>query len=244
MNYTLPFPWPTTRDEAFSILHEMAPHVVISVNAPEPKLIAAVETDYGHTGDTLYGAAVALTFPEFQVIERSVCFEELTFPYHPTLVFFREGQTSINALAKLRSDPDLLMVSGHGLAHPLFCGTASHIGMLFDKPTIGCARRLLAGQHRELAKTKGSSQPIMIGNREVGVAYRSKDGVKPIFISPAHRCDLGFARRITVQCLREFRLPEPLRMAHLDVNSYRRRSEQIGGHGPTARRHQHRENQE
>lgn len=244
MEYSLPFSWPTTRDEAFSILEEIAPRVVISANTPEPGLIAAVETDYGHTGDVLYGAAVVMTFPEFRVVERAVCSEKLTFPYHPALVFFREGQTIINALAKLKSDPDLLMVSGHGLAHALFCGTASFIGMLFDKPAIGCARRLLAGQHRELAETKGSSQPIMMGNREVGVAYRSKDGVKPIFISPAHRCDLEFARRITVQCLREFRQPEPLRLAHLDVNSYGRVSEQVGGHHPPARQHQNRENQE
>lgn len=232
MEYNLPFPWPTTREEAYSILEATIPRVTIDANTPEPELIAAVETDYGRGGDILYCAASVLTFPDHKVVERALFFSHLTFPYAPNLIFFREGLTVISTLAKLRSNPDLLMISGHGIAHPQFCGVASHIGIAFDKPAIGCARRLLAGQHRDVNEAKGSAQPIMLRGREVGVAYRSKDGVKPIFISPAHRCDLEFARRVTVQCLREYRLPEPLRIAHLEANKYRQRSEEKGRQRP------------
>jgi deoxyribonuclease V len=229
MHYLFPHQWPTTRDEAFTILQETSQQVVIDTNTPEPQLIAGVETDYGQSGDTLFAAAVVVSFPDFHVIERALQYVKLTFPYYPNLVFFREGQAMVNALAKLKSNPDLLMIGGHGIAHPQGCGPASHLGVMFDRPAIGCARRILAGQFQEPDTQKGSAQPILLRGREVGVAYRSKDGVKPIFISPAHRCDLAYARRITVQCLREYRMPEPLRIAHLEVNNYRRRSDETGG---------------
>ena len=222
-------PWPTSRDEAYSVLQENARRVVIDANTPEPNLIAGVETDYGQSGDILYGAAVVVSFPEFHVVERALYFHKLTFPYYPNLVFFREGPAMIGALAKLKTRPDLLMISGHGIAHPQGCGAAGHLGVMFNIPAIGCARRLLVGQFHEPENAKGSAEGIALGGREVGVAYRSKDGVKPIFISPAHLCDLAFARRIAVQCLRDYRLPEPLRIAHLEVNQYRRRSDEAGG---------------
>lgn len=235
MNFRLNFDWPTSLQEATAIIEGAAPSIVIHSNTTEPKLIAAVETDYGAGGEVLYGAAVVTTFPGLKEVERGLSFGRVSLPYHPELLFFREGEIILNALAKLRSEIDLIMVSGHGLAHPQLCGVACLVGLAFDKPTIGCARRLLAGQHRPLDETQGSIQPIVLGGREVGVAYRSKDGVKPIFVSAAHRCDLKFARDIVVRCMREFRLPEPLRFAHLEANRYRRRSDQINGPVPQGR---------
>lgn len=230
MDYTFHHEWPATRDEAFQILQDTALQVIIDANAPEPQLIAGVEIDYGQTGEILYAAAVVVSFPDFHVVERALHYTNLSFPYYPNLVFFREGQVMVDALAKLKSNPDLLMISGHGITHPQGCGPASHLGVMFDRPTIGCARRLLAGQFHEPESAKGSAQPILLRGREVGVAYRSKNGVKPIFISPAHRCDLAYARRIVVQCLREYRQPEPLRIAHLEANKYRRRTDETSGH--------------
>ncbi len=227
MKYSIAYDWPEYRDEATAIVEKTIPRITIQAGAPEPKLIAAVEIDYGTGGEILYGGAVVATFPEFRFVERALYYERVTFPYYPGLLFFREGQIIMNALAKLQTEADLIVVSGHGLAHPSFCGAACHVGVAFDRPTIGCARRLLAGEHRPLEDAKGSAQPIMLRGREVGVAYRSKDKVKPIFISPGHKCDLTFARDIIVRCLREYRLPEPLRLAHLEANKYRRRSEEL-----------------
>lgn len=234
MDYTLNYTWPISRQEASDVVEETARQVIVDSNTVEPKLIAAVETDYGTGGEILYGGAVVTTFPELQQVERALYFGRVSFPYQPGLLFFREGEVIINALAKLHTEVDLIIVSGHGLAHPQLCGVACHVGVAFDKPTVGCARRLLAGQHRPLDDTKGSMEPIMLRGREVGVAFRSKDGVKPMFISPAHRCDLAFAREIIVRSVREYRQPEPLRFAHLEANKYRRRSEQK--HGPVLRR--------
>ena len=132
----------------------------------------------------------------------------------------------LSALEKIKENPDIIIVHGHGYAHPGRCGMASLVGLAFDKPSIGCARRLLAGYHRPVDPRKGSQQPLILNSREVGIAYRSKENVKPIFISPGHKCNLAQARDIIVQNLRGFRMPEPLRLAHLYANKYKRHREQ------------------
>ena len=141
------------------------------------------------------------------------------------MFFFREGQTIIKAFEKLENEPDLLMVHGHGISHPVRFGMASHIGLIFNKPTIGCCRKLLVGKHREVDDSKGSFQIISYQNKEVGYAYRSKDSVKPIFISPGHLISLEQSKEYIVRNLRGFRLPEPLRSAHKFANKFRRQIE-------------------
>lgn len=225
MEYRTFHEWPTTKAEAYAIQEEMARKVELHGNVDTPKLIAAVDTAYGFGGETVFAAAVVTTFPQVEVVELTYHYGPADFPYHPGLFYFREGPVIIKALAKIVSDPDLLIVHGHGLAHPKLCGMACHIGIAFDKPTIGCTRKLLAGFHRTVGPTRGSYQSITIRSKEVGFAYRSKDNVKPIFVSPAYKCDLAQAKEIIVQNLRGFRLPEPSRLAHLFANKYRRQVE-------------------
>ena len=216
---------PYTRFEAQRIQDELASCVDLYGSQVEPKLIAAVDTAYGQDGDVLYACATVTTFPEIEEVERSCYHGRPSFPYVPGLLFFREGPIVVGALEKLTHRPDIVIVHGHGIAHPQRCGMACHVGITLDIPTIGCARRILAGRHGYLATAKGSSQPIDYQGREVGVAFRSKDNVKPIYISPGYRCDIQTARDIVVRNLRGFRLPEPLRLAHLFVNKYKRKSE-------------------
>ncbi len=218
-------PWPVTRAEAFAIQEEMAARIEPGGGGGDPGLIAAVDTAHGFGGVTLYACAVAITFPELEEVERVFYHAPLRFPYEPGLLYFREGPIITGALSRLACAPGLIIVQGHGLAHPRQCGVACHVGLVFDRPTIGCARRLLSGKHRPVAAAKGSWQPIIIGSREVGVAYRSRAEVKPIYISPGHRCDIAQARDVVVRSLRGFRLPEPLRLAHSQVNKYKRRHE-------------------
>lgn len=188
----------------------------------EPELIAAVETAYGYGGEIAYSAAVVLTFPEMKEVERSLAHCSTEFPYVPGLFYFREGPSLVAALEQLKSQPDLILVSGHGIAHPRQCGIASHLGIDFNKPSIGCARRLAHGKHRPVGETKGSREVIRHREAELGVAYRSKDKVKPIYISPGHLCDMTLSRELVVRCLRGYRLPEPLRFAHLMANKHKR----------------------
>ena len=217
--------WPSNKSEAIEIQREAVGQVELQATLDDIKLIAAVDTAYSHGGETLYASVVVTTFPEIEEVERSYQHGEVTFPYIPGLFYFREGPVIVKALEKVAHDVDLIIVHGHGIAHPKQCGTASQIGLAFDLPTIGCARKLLAGHNRPVPPEKGSYQPVMLQSREVGVAYRSKTNVKPIYISPGHRCDIPQARSIVVQNLRGHRLPEPLRLAHLFANKYKRHSE-------------------
>ncbi len=231
MHYRKLHEWPATREEAYDIQTHLCAQIEIHPNSELPKTIAAVETAYGFGGQVLYGAAVIVSFPEFHEIERAYFHAEVTFPYVPGLFYFREGPVAIEALSRLENDADLIIVSAHGLAHPRKCGMACFVGLAFDTPTIGCSRRLLAGAHRPVGESKGSSQPIVLLNEEVGVAYRSKDKVKPIFVSPGHKCDIPFSHDMIMKCLRGYRLPEPLRLAHMLANKYQHRFEQRHGAG-------------
>ncbi len=214
--------WPKTKQDAYTLQDSRARLVDISANMNEPETIAAVETAYGYAGETAYAAAVVLSFPEMKEVERSLVHIKTEFPYIPGLFYFREGPSLVAALSQLESNPDLIMVSGHGIAHPSQCGIACHIGIGFDRPTIGCARRLLHGKHRPVDETKGSLQKIKHRDAEIGIAYRSKDNVKPIYISPGHLCDHRLSQDFVVRCLRGYRLPEPLRFAHLLANKHKR----------------------
>lgn len=233
MEYSLFRPWPTSRAEAYQIVGELAPKIVFRKVAPEPKTIAAVDTAYGVGGVILYAAAVVMSFPDLVELERAFYHGETSFPYVPGLFFFREGPIMVEALSRLKSPPDVIMAAGHGMAHPRHCGLASQIGYAFNTPSVGCARKLLAGEYSHLGASKGSVQPVRLDGRNVGVAYRSKESVKPIFISPGHLCDRSSAQEIVVRCLRDYRLPEPLRLAHLLANRFRQHSERTDS-GPAS----------
>ena len=215
-------PWPSSRPDAYAHQEEVAARVDLYGNTIAPSLIAAVDTAYGHGGEYLFAVAVVLSFPGLEEVERSHHQAPVEFLYHPGLFYYREGPVIVGALTRLQADPDLIIINGHGVAHPRRCGMACHIGVDFDKPSIGCARKLLVGRHRPVDSARGSAQPIMYREREIGLAYRSRESVKPIFISVGHKCDLAYARDIIVGCLCGFRLPEPLRLAHLLANKHKR----------------------
>ena len=217
--------WPKTKAEASRLQAKAALEIRLLPLDEEPHLITAVETVYGNGGDMLYACAVTMSFPELEEVEHVFAQGSPGFPYIPGMQYFREGAVIGQALSNLTETPPLVIVHGHGTANPKQCGLASHVGVVFDVPTIGCCRRLLTGSHRELLPAKGATQSIMLATRQVGVAYRSKDNVKPIYISPGHRCDLPDAVSIVQRCLRGFRQPEPLRLAHLLANKFKRHGE-------------------
>ncbi|MFQ5452747.1 MAG: endonuclease V [Candidatus Zixiibacteriota bacterium] len=225
MEYKIHHHWPENKFEAIEIQKKLAEKIQIDGNYDDIKLIAAVDTAYGKNADLIFAASVLVTFPEIEEVERTFQYEPVNFPYIPGYFYFREGHVIINTLAKLKCEPDIIIVHGHGIAHPRRCGIASLIGLAFDKPSIGCARKLLTGNLRQVSPTKGSYQPIILNSKEVGIAYRSKDNVKPIFISPGYKCNLNQSKDIIVKNLRGFRLPEPLRIAHLIANKFKRHIE-------------------
>ena len=217
--------WPTSKSEAYDLEESRLELLSPEEPLPEPSVLAAVEATYGHGAESIFAAAAVMTFPELEPIERALCHLPVTFPYIPGLFYYREGPVLVEVLRKLTHQPDVILVSGHGRAHPRRLGLACQIGISFDTPSIGCARRLLIGRHQPVAEKRGHLEMIVHRGDEIGVAYRSKDKVKPIFISAGHRCDTRSAAATIEQTINGFRLPEPLRLVHNLANRHKRNVE-------------------
>ena len=185
-----------------------------------------------HEANRAIAGVVVYRFPEMEEIERAYAVRPLTFPYVPGLLSFREIPALLAALAKLKHAPDLIFCDAHGYAHPRRFGLACHLGVLLDRPTIGCAKSLLIGTHAEPAKARGAWAPIMgrdaRGEPEViGAALRTRDAVRPVFVSQGHRISLERAIELTLAVSDGFRIPRPTREADQFVGAVK--------HGMTAR---------
>ena len=161
-----------------------------------------------------FAAAIVLDFSTLEPIEQATAQLPLSFPYIPGLLSFREAPAVLEALGKLSTLPDVLFVDGHGVAHPRRFGMACHLGIMLNIPTIGCGKSILIGEHASLGETTGSTAELMADGECVGLVVRSRQHVKPVYVSVGHRVDLDSARRIVLSCTRGYRLPEPSRLAH------------------------------
>ncbi|HEX5483386.1 MAG TPA: endonuclease V, partial [Terriglobia bacterium] len=160
--------------------------------------------------------------PGLEEVERRFAERRLRFPYVPGLLSFRESPALLAAFAGLRTEPDLLLIDGHGRAHPRLFGIACHIGVLFDKPTIGCAKSRLVGEHREPGERAGSATPLIYKGERVGLVLRTRDGVRPIYVTVGHKVSLESALRLVKQCTDGYRIPKPTREADHYVRELRR----------------------
>ena len=158
---------------------------------------------------------MVLSYPTLETVECRIASTEVTFPYVPGLLSFRETPVLVPVLESLILRPDVLLVDGQGIAHPRRFGIACHLGLLFDIPTIGCAKSRLTGKFEEPGRAKGSRAELKDGEEVIGAALRTRDGTKPIFVSIGHKVDLESALRIVLGCVGKYRIPEPTRRAHL-----------------------------
>jgi len=147
------------------------------------------------------------------VLERGHSIEEVDFPYIPTFLSFREGPAIISAFRTLKNKPDLRMVDGCGINHPRRAGLATHVGVVLDVPTIGVTKRLLCGTVDEPVRV-GEYNLIILDDQYVGASLLSKRGCNPIYIALGHRISLRTTIKIVKHCLRGYKLPEPIRIAH------------------------------
>ena len=155
----------------------------------------------------------SIRLPELEPVEFSTAVKRATLPYVSGLLAFREGPAIMAALNNLRTAPELLMFDGHGIAHPRRCGLASHIGLLMDRPSIGCAKTLLLGYCNETVTKRGHSSPLKDGDEIIGAVVRTRHGVKPVFVSIGHRINLKDSISIVLRCCNRYRLPETIRRA-------------------------------
>jgi deoxyribonuclease V len=162
------------------------------------------------------GCVVMYRYPEMKEVERACAVLPLEFPYIPGLLSFREIPALLAALANLKQMPDLLHCDGQGYAHPRRLGIASHLGVLLDRPTIGCAKSRLIGTHEPLAEKTGSQVALVdeeTGGERIGTVLRTRDGVRPIYVSQGHRVSLESAVKFALQVCDGYRIPRPTRDA-------------------------------
>jgi deoxyribonuclease V len=148
-----------------------------------------------------------------------------SFPYIPGLLSFRELPVLLSAVKKIRTPPDVILCDGQGIAHPRGLGIASHLGVVLDRPTIGCAKSRLVGSFGAVGEEKGSYASLEYGNFRVGAVLRTRAGTRPVFISPGFKVTYEEAIVIILNCVTKYRIPEPIRSAHLLVNRVRREAE-------------------
>ncbi|RFP65786.1 endonuclease V [Hymenobacter lapidiphilus] len=208
-----PAPDPQLVREFTQLQDQLRNQVRLEPPTSELRYIAGCDSSFP-TPDTVLSVFVVLELPSLGFIEKVYHVGPVPLPYIPGLLSFREAPNLLHAYAKLRRQPDIIMVDGHGIAHPRRMGIAAHLGVELDVPTFGVAKQRLTGVYEEPALTKGSITQLTDKNGELlGQVIRSKDKVKPLFVSPGHLCDQATATRLTLACLRGYKLPEPTRLA-------------------------------
>ncbi|CAB5133631.1 Endonuclease V (EC [Olavius algarvensis associated proteobacterium Delta 3] len=203
--------WNVPPKEAIAIQRRLARSIVRETPLPSPSTIAGVDVAYG--GGQAQAAAVLFSYPHLDVIDTATARVPLTFPYVPGLLSFREGPAILEALAMMGKLPDLILFDGQGIAHPRRLGIASHIGLLVDRPSIGCAKTRLVGAYEEPGPERGNMSVLNDGEEVIGAVVRTRARVKPVFVSIGHRIGLQDAVHYVLECCRGFRLPEPIRLA-------------------------------
>ena len=187
----------------------------------KPKTVCAFDISYDKRSRTNFGAAIVMSLPELNVIETATVVQEACFPYVPGLLAFREGLAIFALYKMLKNRPEILLFDGHGLAHPRGMGIATMMGILLDRPSIGCGKSRLAGEYVEPNRRKGSRSQLNYNGRTIGCVLRTRDDIKPLFVSIGHRISLEEAAGIVLGLCRRYRQPEPIRAAHKLANEIR-----------------------
>jgi deoxyribonuclease V len=225
LRQTMPFDWSIPPSRAVLAQRDLAPQVVLCP-LPAANLVAGIDIAYSAGSQWGYAAVVVMKLPKFKMLEIQTERYEIRYPYRPGLLAMREGPLTAAVLKKLACRPDVILFDGAGVAHPRKCGLASQFGLLFDIPTIGCAKTPLISVTGEPGPGRGDFSPMLLEAEVLGAALRTRPGVKPLYISPGHRADLASAINVVLAATTRYRLPEPIRHAHRLANQLRGEDQQ------------------
>ncbi|MFA5553896.1 MAG: deoxyribonuclease V [Phycisphaerae bacterium] len=209
--------WNLSYQDAIALQEKLAGRVIHKPLSKTPKLIAGIDCALTSDKHKIIACIVVLSYPSLEMLEIQSAKRKLSMPYIPGLLSFREAPACIQAAEKLKIFPDLFIVDGQGIAHPRRLGLAAHLGLFLDKPTIGCAKSRLIGNYNEPALRRGSFSLLKDDSETIGAVVRTKTNVKPLFLSVGHKCTLDDAIEWTLNCAPKFRLPEPTRLADIEV---------------------------
>lgn len=219
-----------TIPEATLIQKELRQQIDLQALKEAPLTIAGADISLNRFSEVIYAGIVVLRYSDLRPIAFSLVKSFTRFPYVPGFLAFREVPALVQALQQMPVKPDIIMLDGHGIAHPRRMGIAAHLGTLIQAPTMGCAKKKLFGKYEEPGLAKGDFSPIMDKTETIGYALRSKNKVLPVFISPGNKMSLEDSLSIALHCCGNYRLPEPTRKAHEFVNLFRTGKLQAGYH--------------
>ena len=206
--------WKLTPTAAIALQHRLRSKVVRLGRPRRVTHVAGTDVGFERGGKITRAAVAVLSFPALELVDHSVVRQPTRFPYIPGLLSFREIPALLGALAGLRVQPDLILVDGHGIAHPRRFGIASHLGVYCGATVIGVAKSRLVGEHREPIHRRGAWVPLQHHGETIGAVLRTKPHTLPIFVSIGHCISLPLGMRYVMACTTKFRLPETTRWAH------------------------------
>lgn len=207
--------------EATRIQNELRGRIGPGPMRHEIRTVAGADISFNKYETAVYAGIVVLKFPELVPLAHALVKVDVYFPYVPGYLAFREVPALLRAWELLPEKPGVLVVDGHGTAHPRGMGIAAHFGALTGQCTVGCAKNILCGKFEDPPPQKGSASPIIYKDAQVGWALRSKDRVNPVFVSPGNGMDMDDSLQLMRRCLGRYRIPEPTRLAHEAVNRFR-----------------------
>jgi deoxyribonuclease V len=216
--------WDLTPSEAIALQKELAKTIDVKRPLKKCKLIAGADCSYNRRSPKFYAAVVVLSTSDWSIVETQGVIGESPFPYIPGLLSFRELPIVLQAFARVKNTPDAVMCDGQGYAHPRRLGLACHLGLWLKIPTFGCAKTRLIGEHDEPGPNAGNLAHLGDKGELIGKVVRTKNKTKPVDVSAGPLIDLAGAVKLTLQSARGYRIPEPTRQAHLEVNRLRLRS--------------------
>jgi deoxyribonuclease V len=207
-------PWNLGRAEAVNEQLLLAGKVIVGDEFTALRTVCGVDVSYKRER---YAAAacVVMSYPGLEQVEMVCKRSTVRVEYSPGLLAFREIPPLIPALESLQSSPDLFICDGHGVAHPRRFGLACHLGLLLDRPVVGCAKSLFVGHFKEPAEQRGAYEYLYHRGDLVGAVLRTQDNRKPVFISIGHKVTLESSLAVILRCTAKSRIPEPLRQAHI-----------------------------
>lgn len=214
--------WKVTPGEAREIQIRLRGRVELADRIGRVRQVAGADVAFDLRGGRAIAGVVVFRFPDLDEVERVAVTRPLTFPYVPGLLSFREAPALLAAFARLKHAPDVIFCDGQGYAHPRRFGIACHLGLLLNRPTIGCAKSRLIGEHSEPPRGAGGRAVLRDAGEIIGVVLRTRAGVNPIYVSQGHRLSLERAVELTLAVCDGFRIPKPTRVADHFVEMVKR----------------------
>lgn len=206
--------WDLNPKAAIALQRELASCLISDRPLVLDQIRVVAGVDVSVKGGLACAAVVVMSYPDLTILETASAQRDATYPYIPGLLAFREGPVVMEAMGRISSEPEVFLFDGMGQIHPRKLGIAAHLGLWLGRPTIGCGKSHYIGEFQMPARKKGNRQALVHQGEQLGIVLRTRTGVKPVYVSVGHLCEIESAVALTLACTTKYRLPEPIRAAH------------------------------